>query len=319
MRVRLLGEPPPPIIEATEQAGMQLGPAPEVTLVWFTDAGLPGPVNGPWVALTTEPEHLTTALEQGASAVVLAQSPRSVTLQLKAWARERARLRTERGRVRLLQEQVRDACTLRDRMFNVCPDPVICTDPQGNVLLFNKAAEVSLGFSAEYACAQLHVTDLYANPADARRVLAEIRRDPDHMVKDFEVRLRARSGEQIPVMLSGAEVLDATGMPTSTVGIFRDRRAELSLRSRLQQASRQLMICERQLNAMRVARAAARELNQPLTALMGSLELLDLQSDLSEDVRRRLERMYNQMDRMADIVRGLGRNPSTLDEDETAP
>ena len=57
---------------------------------------------------------------------------------------------------------------------------------------------------------------------------------------------------------------------------------------------------------MTSTRIAIHELNQPLTALMGALELIDLHSDLPEGVSRRFERMYSQLDRMADIVRSLG-------------
>ena len=152
----------------------------------------------------------------------------------------------------------------------------------------------------------MHVSDIYANPTDARRVLAEIRCSPDGYLRNFSVRLRARSGEQLPMLLSATEVLSDRGEASYTIGILQDRRTALALRRRLEAASEQVLRSERRASSATTTRNAIHELNQPLTAVMGAVELLDLRTDLSDEVRNRLDLMYVQLDRMADIVRGLG-------------
>ena len=118
--------------------------------------------------------------------------------------------------------------------------------------------------------------------------------------------MRARSGEQIPVLLHATEVLSDQGAPTYTIGILQDRRAEQALRRRLEDASKQVLLSERRVSGANATRVAIHELNQPLTALMGTVELLDLRPDVTDEVRNRLDRMYELLERMAGIVRGLG-------------
>ena len=49
---------------------------------------------------------------------------------------------------------------------------------------------------------------------------------------------------------------------------------------------------------------------QPLTAVMGSLEILELRADLPDDVKARIDRAYGQLERMARIVRAVA-TPAT--------
>jgi PAS domain S-box-containing protein len=174
------------------------------------------------------------------------------------------------------------------------------------VLVFNRAAEAALGYESQWARDHMHVTEVYADASDARRVLAELRAQAGGIAQ-VEVRLRARSGEIIPVELAAAEVFSAKGTPIATVGVFDDQRPELALKRRLAATTEQLIATEKRAAAMEVAGAAAHELNQPLTAVMGSLELLHLREDLPAGVHTRLDRAYEQLERMAEIVRSLAR------------
>jgi len=159
----------------------------------------------------------------------------------------------------------------------------------------------------------MHVSDIYANPTEARRVLAEIRCSPDGYLNRFSVRVRARSGEQIPIFLAATEVIGDQGESAYTIGTLQDRRTELGLRRRLEAASKQVLHSEKRASVAIATRIAIHELNQPLTALMGAVELLDMRSDISDEVRDRLNRMYDQLNRMAEIVRGLGGDINTLE------
>ena len=62
---------------------------------------------------------------------------------------------------------------------------------------------------------------------------------------------------------------------------------------------------------MEVAGAAAHELNQPLTAVMGCLELLEFKSNLDTDTKERIQRATVQLERMAEIVRSLANSKRT--------
>ena len=315
MHVELHGSPPAHVTEVLRAAGLQIQPGPNaVVLVWPDEAGLAAlrelSASGQTgLALIERDEQLLAAAVAGAAGSASATDPSRLRLEVECHLRFRRALARRSGPTPedLLRAQI------SEQLIAVSPNPILCSDPRGRIMTFSPAAERSLGYEAEYVIRELHVSDLYADPADARRVLAEIRCSVDGMLRDLPVRLRARSGEHIPVLLSAAEVEDEAGQLLATVGMFRDQRAEQGLRERLQQATRQLIRSERRASTVSAAKAAAHELNQPLTALMGALEMLDLRTDLPEDVQRRLERMYRQMDRMAEIVRGLGQQ-SLADE-----
>ena len=68
-----------------------------------------------------------------------------------------------------------------------------------------------------------------------------------------------------------------------------------------------MIASEKRSAATELAGATAHELNQPLTSVMGILELAILKAGEDEDLKARLERAYNQLERMAEIVRSLSR------------
>lgn len=194
---------------------------------------------------------------------------------------------------------------LLPRLLEACPDPVIAADLRGRVLVFNGAAERLLGYSHAEAMADLHVDDLFAAAGDARRVMARMRAAEDRTITSQKVRLRSRVGEAIEVLLSAALVHDFAGRPVASVGLFRDDRVNRSLASRLAAATEQLVASEKRNAAVAVAGATAHELNQPLTAAMGLLEMSLLEAAQNGAEAERLERAHRQLHRMKDIVSRL--------------
>jgi len=206
-----------------------------------------------------------------------------------------------------MASEISHAHDFLERLIDASPDPIIAAEEKGQVLLFNRAAEQLFGYTSEEAQARLHVSDLYAEPRDASQVLMSIRSSTDGRCDNFRTRLRSRSGEQIPILLSAAEVHDRDGNTVATVGVFRDTRESDLLTSRLRQATNQLIESEKRSAATELAGATAHELNQPLTSVMGILELAMLKAEGDPDHKNRLERAYSQLERMAEIVRSLSR------------
>lgn len=271
------------------------------------------------VALVDDDEAAETAISDGAvDAMVGLPSPDLLRTRLGALfrldQRWRARLDEQRAEARRTLSDLQQTRDLMRQLIDAIPNPVMAADLRGRILSFNRSAEQVLGYDPAWVLEHLHVTDIYAEPVDARRVYAEIRASPNGVVHGIEVRLRARSGEQIPVRLSAAEVYSAGGLPIATVGVFEDRRAELSLPNRLEATTERLVASEKRALRLEVAGAAAHELNQPLTAVMGTIEHLSARSDLPEEMGSELDRVYTQLQRMAEIVRSLGRTsqPQTI-------
>lgn len=195
---------------------------------------------------------------------------------------------------------------LCDRVIETSPAAVVASDPRGRLLVFNPAAEAMLGYPAAEALGYLHVTDLYHRPEEARRVLLRVRAQADG-TEPFEVTLRARNGELVPARLRAAVLRDASGAVVGVVGTFEDRREPLGLARRLEDATSQVLASERKAASMAVASAAAHEMAQPLTAAMGNVEMLMMTDDLDPQVGQRLERAYEQLERLKRIVNEFSR------------
>lgn len=316
IHISVIGDAPDDVLEIFPAEPVEHEEEADLALAWYDD-----PVCGSKVrhrerkdivliALITDEEDRTLAQNDGATEVLLWPRDREQLVQRArligrvnaTWAR---RLKTQERRARRAMTELASTQDLLGRLIDATPNPVIAADIQGRVLVFNRAAERSLGYEASWARDHMHVTDVYADPTQPRRVLAQIRNSAAGIVHDIAIRLRDRSGEHIPVLLSAAEVYSADGMPMATVGVFQDQRLENSLRDRLKQTTVQLIDSEKQRAAMELAGAAAHEINQPLTAVMGSLEMLSMRSDLPGDVTQRLDRAYGQLERVAEIVRSL--------------
>ncbi|MEL6347583.1 MAG: PAS domain-containing protein [Myxococcota bacterium] len=323
MRVELFGSPPEHVHERLRESGLRIESSPGAAgIVWPDKDGLDAlralaERGDPGLALVESDEHILAAAIAGAAGMVDISSPSRMRLEIECHLRYRRKAQEHRRAVEQRMEELSGrlftAMSIQQRLIATCPSPVICADPSGRVTVFNTAAEEALGYDADYACSHMHITDIYANPADYRRVLAEVRCTDDRISHELSVRLRARSGEQIPMYVSAAEVLDTEGEAMAVVSVFEDRRIEKGLRDRLGRATDQLIRAEQRAEAVVDIRETAHELNQPLTALMGAIELMTMQEEVPESIDRRLKHMHKQMDRMAKIVRGLGEKSEHLD------
>lgn len=324
MRVELFGNPPEHVRQLIHEVGLKIEAAPGAAgLAWPDADGLAAlrrlaEEGDPGLAIIETEEQFLSAAVSGAAAVIDVSTPQRMRLEIECHLRYRRRVQEQHRnleqRINELSERLFSAMSVQQKLVASSPSPVICSDMSGQVTVFNHVAEDVLGYDADYACSQMHVTDIYANPADAGRVLAEVRCTDERLVRELQVRLRARSGEQIPMYISAAEVRNTAGESMALVCVFEDRRIEAGLRQRLRQAKQQIRRSEQRADEITAARVAAHELNQPLTALMGAIELLEMQEEVLPDaVRRRMDQMFKQMERMAEIVRGLGEQSEHLD------
>lgn len=316
MKVRLLPGIPTDVQLWLVRAGLEADDDAQIALAWLVGGERPTTEDagaGAVVGLVERPDQVAAALSAGALDVIVGQpSIEELMARLashdrtaRAWQR---RLAAQQRRANRAMTELASTQDLLGRLIDATPNPVMAVDVRGRVLVFNRAAEQALGYEADYARKNMHVTDIYANAADARRVLAEIRATRSGLVQGLGVRLRARWGEQIPVELSAAEVNDADGSLIATVGVFQDMREQVALRNRLEATTEQLIAAEQRAAAIELAGQAAYEINQPLTALMGTLELLEMDPGLSDRARSRLERAQGHLARIRDAVRALARN-----------
>jgi PAS domain S-box-containing protein len=209
---------------------------------------------------------------------------------------------------RELEHELRRTTEFLERIVNSAVDGIIAADMRGNILLFNQGAERICGYRAADVVGHMSVKRLYS-PGVAQDVMRLIR-SAEHggggRLEPVRRDLVTATGEVVPVSISAALVFDDAGREIATVGIFSDLRDRLRMEERLASAQEKLAISEKQAVAIELAGAAAHELNQPLTSVMGYAQMLMRKLTAADPHVRIVETILTEAERMAGIVRQLG-------------
>lgn len=151
----------------------------------------------------------------------------------------------------------------QSRLIQTSSDGIIANDPDGNIILFNQGAEKILGYTREEVIGRLDVTLLYP-PGVARQIMQKIQ-SPDYggagRLERYETRIVAKNGEEIPVELSAAIILEDS-QEVAVVGFFRDLRERQKLLERVLESERLAAIG-------RLAAYLAHEIKNPLMVIGG--------------------------------------------------
>lgn len=109
-------------------------------------------------------------------------------------------------------------------LVGLCPDAIIGINRKGIISIFNEAAEKLTGWHAHEVLNHMHVTRLYDPPETARKIKKLIyRQDKDGVgqIRNIEVTLSNREGQQVPIMLSAVALFDSD-QEVGSVGYFHD-------------------------------------------------------------------------------------------------
>ncbi len=195
-----------------------------------------------------------------------------------------------------------------ESLIDASVDGIVASDMRGNVILFNQGAEHIYGWRAEEVVGRMSVKDLYVGDG-AREVMSKLESE-NHggrgRLSPTQLEAIGKNGERIPIRLSAAMIYEH-GKPVATFGIFTDLREKLRVEERLAEAQQKLASTERQALIAEFAGTAAHELNQPLTSVMAYAELLKRRLEAGTGEHRAAEVMVREAERMADIVRKIGR------------
>ncbi len=208
---------------------------------------------------------------------------------------------------RNLESELRKTKEFLERLIDATADAIVAADLSGTVLLFNKGAEKMTGFSAADLVGKWNARDLYP-PGQAKEIMRRLRsaRTSGEEFGRMRCEVVASSGEIIPVDLSAAIVAEE-GRETATVGVFHDLREELRREAELRKTRERLEQAEKAAVVSELAGAAAHELNQPLTSVLGFSELLFRRTKENDKGREELAAILREAERMANIVKKIGR------------
>jgi PAS domain S-box-containing protein len=162
-------------------------------------------------------------------------------------------------------------------LFEESKDVVFIVNPEGKLIDVNPAGVELFGHQSKEEVIGTYVTDYYINPADREGYRKEI--ETRGFVKDYEITLRRRDGDQINVLITATVVRDKTGKITAYHGIMRDITNQKILEQRLFQAQKMEAIGT-------LAGGIAHDFNNILGVILGYTELL--MDDLPEESQEHL-------------------------------
>jgi PAS domain S-box-containing protein len=209
---------------------------------------------------------------------------------------------------RSLESQLQHTNEFLENLIDSAVDAIIAADMRGRVILFNKGAESIFGYRAEDVVGRMAVTRLYPEGVP-RQVMKMLRSDSAGGRGRLEQTRReviTQRGDLVPVNMTASIIYDGD-REVATVGIFSDLRDRIRIEQRLLQAQEQIERQERQAMVAELAGAAAHELNQPLTSIIGYAQLIERTTESDAPHQRYTKTIITEAERMAEIVKKIGR------------
>jgi PAS domain S-box-containing protein len=186
------------------------------------------------------------------------------------------------------------------QLTNRSPDMIVATDRKGRVIYFNDGARKNLGFSTEEVLDEF-VAVFYPTVDEARRV-GDAMRGPEHggvgIVDTLETTFVSRTGEEIPVAISGTLLFDEEGREDGTIGFAKDLR--------------EILRKDQLATLGEVAIGLSHEINNPLAVIVNQAALLENdiarlagEADCSVE-NERVDAIKREVARITEIVERLG-------------
>ncbi|MBW2393835.1 MAG: response regulator [Deltaproteobacteria bacterium] len=179
-------------------------------------------------------------------------------------------------------------------------DSIVGTDRSGNVIYWNDGAKKVLGYDDEEVLGT-HVGRLYPDVDEAKRVMRAMREAAGggkDVVDTFQTTFMAKSGERIPVAISGTILRNEAGEEDGTIGFAKDLR--------------EILRKDQLATLGEVAIGLSHEINNPLNVILNQATLLERdiealanEGDISVE-NERLDAIRREISRISEIVERLG-------------
>ncbi len=208
---------------------------------------------------------------------------------------------------KLMEKELKEAYDFMNKIVQSSPNPTMAADLKGNIIIWNRAAEETLGYKAGEVIGKMNIDKIY--PEDmARKVMQMLRSDEYGQVgrlKAYPMVYVRRDGEVVEGTLSAATISDANGNQIATVGSFVDLRERLDMERALRRTQEQLLQSEKLAAMGRLTSQIAHELNNPLYGIMNTLELLKTEVSPQNKRRKILEMALSETVRLSDLLRKM--------------
>jgi two-component system NtrC family sensor kinase len=206
-----------------------------------------------------------------------------------------------------MEKELREAYDFMNKIVQSSPDSITATDMKGNILIWNNAAEETLGYKASEVIGKMNIRKIY--PEGVARKDMQMLRSEEYggvgRLSSYPMVYVRRDGEVVEGNLSAAIIYDVNGREIASVGSFVDLRERLAMERALRHTQEQLLQSEKLAAMGRLTSQIAHELNNPLYGIMNTLELL--KTEIAPNNRRRkiLEMALSETVRLSDLLRKM--------------
>jgi len=191
-------------------------------------------------------------------------------------------------------------------------DGIIGCDPDGKVIIYNKASEAMLGYPKEVVLGKLSIDHFFppGKYSNLKEKLYSSEYGGKNRLTLYETNLVAISGQLIPAQFSGA-VLHEAEEEIGSVAFFRDLREIRRLEQQFADQAR-LLHQDKMISLGRLAASVVHEINNPLAGVLNYARLMlkiMKRGPLTEDYQKKftnyLNLMENETNRCSRIVSNL--------------
>lgn len=206
-----------------------------------------------------------------------------------------------------MEKELRAAHDFMNKIIRSSPNAIIATDMEGNIIIWNPAAEEAIGYTAEEVIGKMNIDRIY--PEGTAREVMKRMRSPDYGGKgrltSYPMMYVHQDGQVVEGNLSSAIIYDPQGNEIATVGIFVDLKERVEMECKLRDTQEQLLQSEKLAAMGKLTSQIAHELNNPLYGIMNTLELLKTEVSPQSKRRKLLDMALSETVRLTDQLRKM--------------
>jgi len=213
----------------------------------------------------------------------------------------------DRSHRKKMERDLREAHHFLNKIIHNSPNAIMATNMQGDIVLWNNAAEETLGYSADEVIGKMNIRAIY--PEGTAREVMKMMRSPEYggvgRLRSYPMVYVRRDGEIMEGNLSAAILYDPSGRELASVGIFVDLKERLEMERNLREVQEKLLQSEKLAAMGKLTSQIAHELNNPLYGIMNTLELLKSEIAPGSKRRRILEMSLSETERLTELLRKM--------------
>jgi two-component system NtrC family sensor kinase len=219
-----------------------------------------------------------------------------------------------------MEKELREANNFFNNIIRSSPDAIIATDMKGDIIIWNRAAEETLGYRSDEVIGKMNIDKIY--PEGMAKKIMKMMRSPEYgtvgRLRSYPMVYVRRDGETVEGNLSAAIIYDGRGREIASVGIFVDLKDRLEMERHLRETQEKLLQSEKLAAMGKLTSQIAHELNNPLYGIMNTLELLKTEISPQSKRRKILDMALSETVRLTELLRKMLRF-SKPDEEERQP